>query len=356
MMRLFAVSALSLAVLLPGICQTAVNAELGLPKEPREILAAAAPFYDFSSPELKPWHLKAIYQLYDLKGNPTEQGTWEYWWSSPKVHRSTWTRTGAEHTEWSTAEGALYRKDSGSSLRYFERTMEGTLLFPLPERGVLDSGRMKLDLKMLPPDKPNLACVLATLQWLVDGKLQAPSSGMASYYCFDPATLALRMTYSNQLTKQFSQLVKTQGRYLPRQVVVTEGKQKLFTASVETIEALSTTDAMFSPPADATLEQRAPSPHGDSQDDVTTGSLVKKTQPLYPLASKMAHEQGVVVLGAVIGTDGRIHDLEVLASPSPMLAESAVNSVKKWEYKPYLLNGVAVEVETVVNVTYSLGN
>src|ERR1035438_806520 len=104
MMRLFAVSALSLAVLLPGICQTAVNAELGLPKEPREILAAAAPFYDFSSPELKPWHLKAIYQLYDLKGNPTEQGTWEYWWSSPKVHRSTWTRTGAEHTEWSTAD------------------------------------------------------------------------------------------------------------------------------------------------------------------------------------------------------------------------------------------------------------
>ncbi|MGA2887233.1 MAG: energy transducer TonB [Terracidiphilus sp.] len=354
---MLAVSVLSSAVLLPGFSQTAVNAGPGFPKEPREILAAAAPFYDFSSPELKPWHLKATYQLYDLKGNPSEQGTWEFWWSSPKVYRSSWTRIGAEYTEWSTAGGALYRKGSGNPLRYFERTMEGTLLFPLPERGVLDSGRMKLDLKMLPQDKPDLACVLTTLQWLVDGKLQAPSSGMASYYCFDPATLALRMTYSNQLTKQFSQLVKTQGRYLSRQVVVTEGKQKLFTVSVETVEALNTADnTIFMPPTDATLEQRAPSPHGDSQDDVTTGSLVKKTQPVYPLASKMAREQGIVVLGAVIGTDGRIHDLEVLASPSSMLAESAVNSVKKWEYKPYLLNGVAVEVETVVNVTYSLGN
>ena len=79
MKGLLAVSILFVAVLLPGSSQTAVNAGPGLPKEPREILAAAAPSYDFSSPELKRWHLKAIYQLYDLKGNPMEQGTWEYW-------------------------------------------------------------------------------------------------------------------------------------------------------------------------------------------------------------------------------------------------------------------------------------
>jgi TonB family protein len=356
MPSLLAVSVLFLAALLPGFSQNAVSAGPSFPKEPREILSAAAPFYDFSSPELKPWHLKVRYQLYDLKGKPTEQGTWDYWWATPKVHRSSWSRTGAEHTVWSTAEGTLYRKDSGDSLRYFERALEGTLLFPLPGRGELDSDRLKLDLKMLPPDKPELACVLATLQWMVDGKLQAPSSGMANYYCFDPATMALRMAYSNQLSKHFSQLVKTQGRYLARQVVVTDGKQKLFTASVETVEALNPADSVFRPSGDATLEQRAPSPDGDVPDDLMKGSLIKKTQPVYPLISKMAHEQGVVVLGAVIGTDGRIHDLEVLASPSPMLAESAVNSVKKWEYKPYLLNGVAVEVETIVNVTYSLGN
>jgi len=76
--------------------------------------------------------------------------------------------------------------------------------------------------------------------------------------------------------------------------------------------------------------------------------------PVYPLIAKMNREQGVVVLAAVIGPDGKVHDLEVLASPSSMLSQSALDAVKTWEYKPYLLNGQPVEVETIVNVTYSL--
>jgi TonB family protein len=352
-MRTLVASTLFLALLSPGFSQTALNGGAGLPKNPREILAAAAPFYDFSSPELKPWHLKAHYQLYDLKGNPTDQGVWEYWWVSPKVHRSSWSRTGAEHTEWWTAEGALYRKDTGSPLRYFERTIREDFLSQLPRRADLESGRIGLDLRMLPPNKPQLACVIT--QWLVAGKLQTSSSGTESYYCFDLSIPALRETYSNQLTREFSQLVKIQGRYLARQVVVTAGKQRLFTASVDTVEALNPTEAMFSPTADATLKLKAPNPYEDSQ-VVTTGSQVKKIQPVYPSASKRAREQGVVTLAAVIGTDGKIHDLEVLASPSAKLAESAVDAVKKWEYKPYLLNGELVEVDTIVSVTFSLSN
>ena len=80
-MRPLAFFALSLILLLPGFSQTASNAVPPLPKDPHELLAAAAPLYDFSSPELKPWHLTATYQFYDLKGKPAEQGTWEYWWA-----------------------------------------------------------------------------------------------------------------------------------------------------------------------------------------------------------------------------------------------------------------------------------
>lgn len=355
-MRTLAFFVLSLTVLLPGFSQTPANAGTGLPKDPSAILAAAAPLYDFSSPGLKPWHLRASYQLYDLKGQPAERGTWEYWWTTPKIHRSAWTRIGSEHTQWSTADGAVYRKDSGGPLRYFERNINEILLSPLPSAADRNSGRMKFELKMLPHEKPPVACVVTTLQWLLNGKLQVPSSEMGSYYCFDPATLALLMTYSNEMTKQYSQLVKTQDHYLARQVEVAMGRQKLFTASVESIEFLSSADANFSPPADATLELPAPIQPGDDQGDISVGELVKKTQPVYPAIAKMAHEQGVVVIAAVIGADGRIHDPEVLASPSPMLAESAVDSVKKWEYRPYLVNGHAVEVETIVDVTFSLGN
>jgi periplasmic protein TonB len=116
-------------------------------------------------------------------------------------------------------------------------------------------------------------------------------------------------------------------------------------------------DVVFSPASDALLSHNAISQPvgGEIGDGVTTGSLIKKQQPVYPMVAKMAREQGVVVIGATIGPDGRIHDAEVLATPSPLLAKSAEDAVKQWQYKPYLLNGAAVEVETVVNVTYSLG-
>lgn len=341
-----------------GSGQTAANAVAELPSDPHALLAEAMPLYDFYDPALKPWHLKASYQLYDLKGNPAEQGTWEYWWASPKVRRSSWTRTGATRTDWWTAGGALYRIESGKPLRYFERTLETVLLSPLPPRGVLDSGRLKLVLKMIPEGQSKLACVGTTLQWEQNGKLQAPSSATPQYYCFEPSTLELRMTYSNSITAQFGQIVKTQGRYLARQVVISVGKQKVLSISVDKTDGIDPSDAMLSPASDAVLAHAVVSrpSSGQSDDNVTKGSLVKKTQPVYPMIAKMAHEQGVVVLGAVIGTDGRVHDVEVIASPSPVLADSAVDAVKKWEYKPYLLNGAAVEVETVVNVTYSLGS
>ncbi len=354
-MRLFFASALFLSALLPGSAQTANKSVPDLPKDPREILEAAAPFYDFSTPGMKPWHLKASYQLYDLDGKPAEQGTWEYWWASPKVYHSSWTRAGSEHARWSTAAGDQYSKDAGSPLRYFERTMPDTFLFPLPPARALESGRMKLDLKMLPPNKPELECVLTTLQWIVDGKPQAPNSSMPNDYCFDPPTLALRMTYSNNLTKQFGQIVKTQGHYLARQVVVTDGKQKRFSVSVDTLEAVSPENAVFTPPEDASLQQRKSALRDTGQTGVTVGTLVKKAPPQYPILSKVAREQGVVVLAATIGVDGRMHDIEVLSSPSALLGRSALEAVRQWEYKPYLLNGVAVEVETVVNVTFSLG-
>lgn len=354
-MRTLVVCALSLAALLPGFSQTAVNAGAALQKDPRAVLAAATPLYDFSSPTLKPWHLKASYQLYDFEGKPTDQGTWEYWWVSPKVHRSSWTRAGSEHSEWSTAAGALYRKDSGSPLRYFERNIEETILSPLPAPADLDSGKLKLDLRLIPPKKPILSCVGTTFQTLKNGKLRAWGSDAPDYYCFDIGTLALLRIYSDPLTQEFSKVVKTQDRYLAEQVAVKDGKQTLFTASVDSIDFLNSADPELIPPADATLEPQIPAPPGNSQDDITTGTLMKKVIPIYPWQSKTAGVQGVVVLDAEIGTDGKVRDIEVLAAPSADLAQSAVDAVKLWEYKPYFLNGKAVEVETTIHVIFSLG-
>lgn len=87
---------------------------------------------------------------------------------------------------------------------------------------------------------------------------------------------------------------------------------------------------------------------------VMAGNLLNKVQPKYPEDAKKAHVQGTVVLNALIGKDGAIKKLHVASGPA-MLRQSAYDAVKQWTYKPYLLNGNPIEVETKINVIYSLG-
>jgi TonB family protein len=86
---------------------------------------------------------------------------------------------------------------------------------------------------------------------------------------------------------------------------------------------------------------------------VSAGLLVKKVQPQYPANAKDARIQGQVVLQAEIDKDGNIESLSLI-SGHPMLAPAAIEAVKQWKYKPYLLNGQPVKVETQIVVTFSL--
>ncbi len=87
---------------------------------------------------------------------------------------------------------------------------------------------------------------------------------------------------------------------------------------------------------------------------VTRGLLTRQVQPTYPVLAKEARIQGVVMLTAIIAKDGTIQKLQVM-SGHPMLIPAAINAVKQWRYKPYLLNGQPVEVVTTITVDFSLG-
>jgi len=87
---------------------------------------------------------------------------------------------------------------------------------------------------------------------------------------------------------------------------------------------------------------------------VMAGNLLQKTTPVYPPIAKAAHVQGTVVLQATISKTGSIENLRVVSGPS-MLQAAALDAVKTWRYKPYLLSGEPVEVETEVNVIFTLG-
>jgi len=78
-----------------------------------------------------------------------------------------------------------------------------------------------------------------------------------------------------------------------------------------------------------------------------------KVQPMYPEAARKAHIQGLVVMNAHITTEGRIRNLFVVSGP-PSLTQAAIDAVSQWRYKPYLLNGSPVEIETQITVNFTL--
>jgi protein TonB len=87
---------------------------------------------------------------------------------------------------------------------------------------------------------------------------------------------------------------------------------------------------------------------------VASGNLLSPIRPVYPQIAKQARIQGQVVIQATISKAGTIENARVV-SGHPMLVQSALEAVKQARYKPYLLNGEPVEVETTVNVNFTLG-
>jgi protein TonB len=88
--------------------------------------------------------------------------------------------------------------------------------------------------------------------------------------------------------------------------------------------------------------------------NVTAASILQQTRPLYPPLARQARIQGNVVLHAIIDKDGKVAQLEVI-SGHPLLVQSALDAVRQWRYKPTLLNGDPVEVDTTITVTFTMG-
>jgi len=338
---------------LRGLAQTPAAPPQDLPKDSRAIFAAAAPYYDFNDPALKPWHLKASYQLYDDKGDPTEKGTFEYWWVSPKVYRRTWSRPSATHTDWYTADGKHAHFSTGIGFSYFEHKLQSAFLSPLPGADELDSANNRLVREQIMLGAGKLTCVMVAPKMLQQGQVERIPLGLFPTYCFDPNLPELRVSYSfGTITEGFMAIAKLQGRFLPQQVAFLDGKREILSAKVESVEGISASDPALTPDSHAHfpgIEKVQVSA------EVAVGQLIKKVVPIYPQDAKYARVSGKVVLGALIGRDGRIHELRVIEAPWPSLVASAMWAVSQWEYKPYLLKGEPVEVDTIVNVSYTLG-
>jgi protein TonB len=87
--------------------------------------------------------------------------------------------------------------------------------------------------------------------------------------------------------------------------------------------------------------------------NVQAARIINRVQPVYPPLARQTRISGTVRLHAIIGKDGTIQQLEVM-SGHPLLQQSALDAVRQWRYQPTLLNGDPVEVDTTIDVIFSL--
>jgi protein TonB len=100
-----------------------------------------------------------------------------------------------------------------------------------------------------------------------------------------------------------------------------------------------------------------PKPTGPAKigGNVVAANLINPVKPVYPPLAKMARQQGTVKFEAMISKEGTIEDLKLISGP-PLLVQAAMEAVKQWRYRPTILNGEPTEVQTTIDVNFSLSN
>jgi len=92
---------------------------------------------------------------------------------------------------------------------------------------------------------------------------------------------------------------------------------------------------------------------GSNPDQSRPMRIVDRVQPNYPDEARRQHIEGQIVLHALIGIDGAVKELTVISGPQE-LTQSALEAVKRWRYRPSLLNGNPLEVDTTITVNFLL--
>lgn len=333
------------AALVLLISAAAVRAE-----DPAELLArlkAADSGNALDDPALKPWHLKMTVQLFDEKGKPTDQGTIEEWWSSPDADRRDYKTNAYVGTE-IRKDGKFYRtKDAGTPPYYLE-LLRDQAVHPMPQSNEVDQSTPEL--RKVPFGKVTLDCIMLSQPIKRMGLVPI---GLFPTYCFDPDKSVLRASFEfgQQLTLR-NGLASFQGKTVALDVKVMSGAAIVASGQIDALGAGSATDPELTLSGDE-IEQHLGAVEVSS--GTAAGMALSQVAPIYPESAKQNHISGTVVLHARLGTDGRVHALRVISSPDPDLAVASIAAVRRWTFKPYMLNGVPVEVETHINVNFTFG-
>jgi TonB family protein len=321
-----------------------------MPSDPKELMLLAAKTNGLTGDDMRPWHLKATWKMLDEKGSVADQGTYEEFWVSNTKYKLTFTTKTGSRTEYGTEKGIV---NSDSEAPVDTHDLRRLWIFPMPIPGSLKSS--DFGLRPETANGENLNCLYRK------GANGDPSGPL---YCLDPQTSILRYTEypfgSERAIRR--KIISFQGHYFAEdlQAYFGLGNKGSLTVHLENIGTIDPIDeALFNPPSSAVPQKiKSITLKAGSvivSPSVMAGLIVKKVQPDYPLIAEASRVMGTVVLQATISKTGRVENLRVISGP-PMLQQAALDAVKQWVYKPYMVNGEPVVVMTIIDVNFRLGN
>jgi TonB family protein len=145
-----------------------------------------------------------------------------------------------------------------------------------------------------------------------------------------------------------------------KRIPLSTGRRILIAAACSVLALATCTSALalhtaISAPAQAASASHRPKKISVSP-EVMTGNRISGENPTYPDEARAKKIEGKVVLDVTIGKDGTIEKVNLLKSPDKLLSGSAIKAVRTWRYRPYLLNGEPIAVETTINVIFCTHN
>ena len=347
----------------PPAC--AQDSASGQPADPKEFINAASKsngLVGFRF-EPKPWHLMATYQLFDKADSVSDEGTYEEFYVSHTRFKRTLTGNAFTWTDYGTNRGVLQSDSEAVGVAATEQMRRERLIgelrgeFVNPIGGAQSEGFVRFENEGVAA----LTCL---------------TFGSGNTDCFDAGGFSIRIVqYPIAHTQvNLDQPIKFQGRFIAGNLEILKNHKVTVREKLTKIEEIDETrDADLAPPTDANPPKAGGGVISVSSADyqidfaprfaVTTlpketisseaakSFLIVKIPPSYPSEANAAHVTGTVVLEILIGTHGQVKEARALSGPA-LLQQAAIDAVKGWTYRPDIKNGVAVDMETTVDVDF----
>ena len=330
-------------------------AQVVMPTDPVALLELARDKNGIAVAGGAPWHLKASFDIFDESGAVKEKGTFEEFRFSEEKYKVIISSPSFSQTEIGNDTGRFVVGDRGS-IRQPAELVRQNLLVVVPSEKQFQNMNLSLLYRKLGAIQlkcisvvPKPVLIMGHSSYLSSPLLQVPTE--EECFSLNAPAVRLRVTEGGYHEMVYNQVGVFRGRYVALDSGVQKSAKPLVHMHIDTLETLKQPDeALLIPPSDAISVPKRIKENGR----VLAGNIVKKVTPQYPSTAKMGGVQGIVVLHAIIGRDGKIADLEPIGGPKELNPPS-MNAVRQWTYKPYLLDGEPVEVETTINVVFSLG-